>query len=211
MVATWDITLWLDDIQTVDHEELGLARLIWQYRGSQPRLQAWLAAYLEQIQSLEDVAIQVMTDRWPLTAIGVQLDTLGKIVGQSRGTLTDDQYRLFILARILVNKSKGRAAELGDILTILGFPTIDIWEHYPGEIHVSVAGADFGELVVELLADAKAGGVLLRFTFSDEDEDDVFQMADVLGVGDIDADSGFGDLGGVAHTVGGHLSGGRIR
>jgi hypothetical protein len=211
MAFTWSFTLWLDDVPKVEHSELGLARLIWQYRGSQPRLQAWLETYLDTYQDLEDVAYQVMTDRWPLTAIGVQLDNLGKIVGQERGELTDDQYRLFILARILANKSKGRAANIGEILEILGFPTIDIWEHYPAELHVSVAGADFGELVIELLDDAKAGGVMLRFTFSDEDEDNVFQMANTLGADDTDANSGFGDLGETTQTTGGYFSGGFIR
>jgi hypothetical protein len=211
MAFTWDFTLWLDDVQTVDHTELGQARLIWQYRGDKPRMQAWLAAYLDSLQTLEDTSIQVMANRWPLTAEGVQLDTIGDIVGQLRGELTDDQYRLFLLARILANKSKGRASDLGEILEILGFPTIDIWEHYPAEIHVSVAGADYGELVIEILDDAKAGGVLLRFTFSDEDVDDVFQMANTLGVDDTDAASGFGDLGETTQNTGGYFSGGFIR
>lgn len=209
MAFSWSFTLWLDDIPKVDHSELGLARLIWQYRGSKPRMQAWLEAYLDTYQDLEDVAIQVMANRWPLTAVGVQLDVLGKIVGQERGELTDDQYRLFILARILANKTKGRAANLEEILEILGFPTIDIWEHYPAEIHVSVAGADFGELIVELLADAKAGGVMLRFTFSDEDEGVVFQIASTSDYDDTDASSGFSDD--ATLTAGGAISGGRIR
>jgi hypothetical protein len=211
MAFTWDFTLWLDDVQTTDHSEIGQARLIWQYRGDKPRMQAWLAAYLESLQTLEDTAIQVMANRWPLTAEGEQLDILGKIVGQERGALTDDQYRLFILARILANRSKGRASDLGEILEVLGFPTIDIWEHYPAEIHVSVAGADYGELVVEILDDAKAGGVMLRFTFSDEDEDDVFQMAATADYADIDVNSGFGDPDPAIQTAGGYLSGGRVR
>jgi len=211
MPLTWDFTLWLDDVQTVDHTELGVNRLIWQYRGSQPRMQAWLSTYLDSYQTLEDTAIQVLANRWPLTAVGVQLDTLGEIVGQARGTLTDDQYRLFILARILVNKSIGRVADLGTIATVLGFDPIDIWEHSPGEVHVSVAGADFGELVIELLADAKAGGVMLRFTFSDEDEGDVFQMSNTLGADDTSITSGFGDLGETTQNTGGYFSGGFIR
>lgn len=211
MPLTWDITLWLDDIQPVNHVTLGAGRLIWQYRGDKPRMQALLSAYLNILQTLEDTAQQVLTQRWPLTAEGVQLDTLGKIVGQARGELSDAAYRLFILARILANRSKGRAANLGEILDVVGVPTIDIWEHYPAEIHVSIAGADYGELIVELLDDAKAGGVMLRYTFSDEDEGDVFQMAATADYDDTDANSGFGDPDPSIQTAGGYFSGGRVR
>jgi hypothetical protein len=206
MVATWSATLWYDDIEPVTHATLGLARMLWQYRSEQPRLQGFLEAFLNDCQSIEDVTLQVLTGRWPLTAIGVQLDTLGKIVGQERGTLTDDQYRLYILARIMVNKGNGRVEELIDICEILGCETIYVDEG-TAEIRIDVSGVTDGNLIGDLISDAKAGGVRLTWIWNAQDDTDCFQMASTLGADDTDATTGFGDLTGATQTTGGYFSG----
>lgn len=208
MVATWDITLWLDDVETFDYGDHGLARLLWQYRGSQPRMQAFLDALLDSFQSLENVAFEVLANRWPLTAEGDQLDVVGKIVGQARGERTDDQYRLYIIAKILINKSKGRLANITEILDLMGYPTIEVIEHYPAELLVSVAGADYGEDIGPFVKLASPAGVAFRWTFSDEDAGDTFQFANTLGADDTDSSSGFGDLGEATQTTGGYFGGG---
>jgi len=208
MTATWTMTMWLDeDLDRAEHELTGRARLIWEYRGK-PRMESWLSAMLDPIESLEQVTLEVLVGRWPLTAEGVQLDTVGAIVGQERGEFLDGLYRIFIAARILVNRALGQSPEMGYILEVIGYPTIDCHEHYPAEIRFSVAGFQYGEYVGPLLRDACPGGVLLRWVWSDEDEGDVFQMADELGKDDTDADSGFGDLGEITQTTGGYWSGG---
>ena len=210
MTATWSTTLWLEDISQYDVSELRLARLIWQYRDDQPRLQAWLEAILDEVANLERVGFQILTETWPLTAIGEQLDTIGAIIGEPRGEKSDDLYRLFVLARILVNRSSGTFPEIIDILEIIGYPTIDVAEFWPCEIRVSVAGQLYGDEVADLIADTKAGGVTLRWVWSDVPAADTFQFANVLGDDDTDADSGFGDLGEVTQTTGGQFAGGGV-
>ncbi len=208
MVATWTASMWNDDLSTVDHPEVGHDRLLWQYRGDQVNLQAFLEALLNDQQSIEDVSIDVLVNRWPLTAVGEQLDMLGKIVGQARGDFVDDQYRLFILARILVNKGNGRAEELIHILDTLGSETI-IVDEGTAEIRIDTTSTEYSRGVGDLMLEAKAGGVRLDYVYNEELAADSFQFSDTLGAGDTDTDSGWGDIGGVAQTVGGQLSGGR--
>lgn len=210
MTATWSTTLWLNDVDQVDVVALGLARMIWQFRGDQPRLQGALEALLDEVQNLEDVSFEVLTERWPLTAIGTQLDTIGKIVGQERGELSDDQYRLFILARILVNRSNGRIEELIDILEIVGVTDMKISEFWPAEMRISIADYPYGDLLGGLLAEAKAGGVTFRWVWSEETRANTFAFGSSLGSDTVDANKGFGDLTEATQTTGGQWSGGRV-
>lgn len=212
MTLSFTTTLWLGDFETVDHSALGVARLIWQYRSLQPRLQGALAAFLDDIQSIEDVTLEVLAGIWPLTAVGDQLDVIGAIVGQPRGELTDAEYRIMVLGRIFVNRSNGTIPEILELLEILGVDSdVLVVEGAPAEIVVSVAGTTYGSLIGELVGDLKAGGVTLRWIWSDEDEDDTLTFASALGVEqEADSTRGFGDLadGG---TTGGHFSGSYIR
>lgn len=207
MTATWDVTLWLNDVETFDYGDHGNARLPWQYRGNQPRLQALLLSFMDRLQSLEDVSIDVLAGRWPLTAVGDQLDTVGAIVGQARGEMVDAQYRLFIAAKILVNQSTGCTADIGEILAVMGYPDIDMLE-YAGELLVSVAGSDYGEIIGPFVSDAGPGGIMFRWVHSDEADADTFQLSATLGADDTDTDSGFGALTEATQTTGGSFSGG---
>lgn len=210
MVAVWDSILWLDDVEPVEHQELGAARHTLQYRrDTQPRLQGELDAFLYGLQSVENVSMDVLTGRWPLTAIGVQLDTLGKIVGQERGEMSDAQYRLWILVRILVNRGNGRTEELIHILDTLGAETIVVDEG-TSEIRISVSGLADGDLVGSIIHDAKAGGVRLQWVWSEDTDDYSFQTAHTLGADDTNNASGFGDLAGATQTSGGAFSGSTI-
>lgn len=211
MPHSWTATLWTDDIAEVDHAPLGLARLIWQYRGDQPRLQKILEAYLIDSQSIEDVTVEVLVGRWPLTAIGDQLDTLGAIVQQGRRGLADDPYRLFILGRIFVNLSDGKVDELYTLLDTLGaIDGVLVDEYYPASIRIDVIGATYGEIIGELVHDWAGGGVRTLWVWNAEaDADDCFAMGDTLGTDEINTTGGFGDLTGATQTTGGYFSGSR--
>ena len=71
---------------------------------------------MTQIQDLEDSSFEVLLNRWIDTAVGVQLDGVGAIVGEAREGRGDDEYRLAIKARIQINFSE---ATPEDILTAL--------------------------------------------------------------------------------------------
>jgi hypothetical protein len=78
------------------------------------------------------------------TAIGVQLDLLGRIVGEPRNGRTDDQYRIWIQAKIRVNRSSGTIEDLIDIFSILtgDQAIVTVVEYYPAKITVKLNGVD---------------------------------------------------------------------
>ncbi len=102
-------------IQTTTHVSEALGHLIEQHK-DQPTMKKFLTALANQIQDLEDVSFEVFLDRWLDTAVGVQLDGLGDIIGEARMGRPDAAYRLAILAQIQINFSE---ATPEDILTAL--------------------------------------------------------------------------------------------
>lgn len=63
-------------------------------------------------QELEDVAQDLLTNRALDTAIGVQLDGIGQIVGLARNGMNDEQYRFALRFKIFINISSGEAETL---------------------------------------------------------------------------------------------------
>ena len=109
------------DPYQADHVGEGLDELLSQFR-FKPNVIGYLTGLLEPVQDLEDDAWDLRADRLLSTAIGAQLDVLGRLVGEGRGTFGDADYRKFIGARILVNLSSGTPDELLAILTIIAAP-----------------------------------------------------------------------------------------
>ena len=206
MPHTWSATLWHDDIAPADHTADGLAELLWQY-DDKPRLRAFLSALLARVQSTELVAYAAMAGRGIYSAIGAQLDVLGKIVGQARGELTDDEYRLMILGRILVNRSSGTIPELVDLLELLGVDAGALIDTYPVEVRVDVVDTPHGDIIADLIADWAAGGVRVTWVWNEHAEAEAFAMSSQLDADDVTTTGGFGDLDGVTQTTGGYLSG----
>lgn len=66
-----------------------------------------VATLATPFQSIENMLQQLLTERSIDTAVGAQLDVIGKIVGQPRNGLSDDDYRRYCRARIAVNNSNG--------------------------------------------------------------------------------------------------------
>ncbi len=106
----------------VDHVTTALARLPVQYRrrcdGSEgeTNTQAVLRILLSPYAELESTAIAVLTQCSIDTAVGAQLDVIGKKVGRPRNGISDDEiYRRYCRAQVTANKSDGI---IGDILTI---------------------------------------------------------------------------------------------
>jgi hypothetical protein len=176
-MLTWTATIWLEDIGTENHLEIGLNRLTSLYR-DKPRISGELESFLTQVQKLEDVTLEVILGIWPLTAVGNQLDILGEIVGQPRGELTDDQYRVFILGRVFINKSKGKTPEVYELLRILGIEApILLSEYYPCAQEIEIYDTDLGEQIAALVFDWKPGGVSMTFKYSEVDSDHVFRFS----------------------------------
>lgn len=125
-----------------DHFDAAIDRLIEHFSGEDKTvLRGLVGAYVAQIQDLEDTTWQVIWGRLldpapgrTEQAEGVQLDTLGQIVGVDREGLNDDEYREAIRLQIIVNKSFGTPEDLLRILRLAVGPTgtIDLYreEYY---------------------------------------------------------------------------------
>lgn len=75
-------------------------------------IRKFLAAILASVQDVENALQQLYRERRIDTAVGAQLDVIGKVVGQSRMGLSDDVYRRYCRARIATNRSRGSAEDL---------------------------------------------------------------------------------------------------
>jgi len=137
-----------------DHVEAAKARLISQFRSPKPVLHGMMESYVEQLQELEDVLWDVINHRLldpapgeSVGAEGVQLDVLGKIVGQPRLGLSDSGYRSAIKLKIRVNRSRGSNVDLLEILR-LAMPEPKEWTFEPMYIHASFTHVE--DISVEL-------------------------------------------------------------
>ncbi len=151
-----------------------------------------LRIYCAPMQALEDCLQQMLTERSVGTAVGAQLDLVGKIVGQDRIGLDDDAYRRYIRARISANKSDGLIEDLILVAKLLiddlvasividnqGIATVVLRVE---DLPVSEALAD---ILITFLLTTKAGGVRVILESSAEAVVDWL----VLDVGHLDTES----------------------
>lgn len=175
-----------------DHVEQGLELLLEQFKGK-PRIAAWLKSYLRQCQLLEDATYDVIIKRLIDNAEGDQLDVIGRIVGEERLGRTDAIFKLFISARIRINRSKGAIQDLIDVLSIVSETAYRLDELFPASIHIEFGAVPETDpvLLFGMMHDTKAGGIGLRMTAPTTTADKVFIFSNA---GDADvADNGFGD------------------
>ena len=151
-----------DDLQQNDDIIVqGLANLVSQFKQKE-KLEAFLAVFLKQIQELEVSAFQIKLNRALDTAVGVQLDGLGEIIGLAREGLDDDAYRDRLRGQILVNITNGRAEELIAMVALFGVSPVLVQQF---DIHAFEISADspltpgLGATLGRLIKAAKGGGV----------------------------------------------------
>lgn len=171
-----------------------------------PRAEAWATVVGERWQGVEDFAWQVATERDLDNAIGVQLDGLGDILDEPRGGLSDDQYRLFLRAKVLVLKSRGRIEQLIQILEVLGYTDLTITEQPPAHIQVNVCEVVYAHETDRILRLAKAAGVGLLFAYSEYESEYMFQASNTYAAVEYYANSGAGSA--YAPLTGGRSAGG---
>ncbi len=188
--------------RTTDHADQGVALLLEQYQ-NKPRIEGWLRSYLDEVQELEDVAWDVLILRLIDNASDEQLNVIGRLVGELRKDHDDATYRIFIAVRIRVNRSKGHASDVLEVLAMLDTTARRFDEVRPANIHF-----EFAEPMVldpqdvhDTLSDTKAGGVGLVMVVPTTDSDNQFLWSDVdepnepdHGFGDVDTPGDFGLL-----------------
>lgn len=73
-------------------------------------------------------------------ARGHSLDIIGDIVDFQRGSMGDDEYKIWLKVAILLNCGQGRARDVFNILHVLymGRPPIEIEENGFGVVHINI-------------------------------------------------------------------------
>ena len=119
-----------------DVVEDGLNRLLHQWK-DKPYAVGFLQSLLENVQVVEDLYQQLLNERSIYTAIGVQLDVLGLILGIDRNGRDDEAYRAALLARISFNTGNSTPESMLEVLRLLtNSDVVDIWEHFPASAHL---------------------------------------------------------------------------
>lgn len=129
-------------------------------------IDALIEALAQQSQEVEDAAFEILTETDIATAVGLQLDGLGEIVGVERGGRSDADYRVRIGAQILLNNSSGTIPEMIAIAVALSSATISVLEVFPAKLEIETAPEIInGTEVANVLAEARPAGVGLTFTW----------------------------------------------
>lgn len=168
-----------------DHVARGCALLITQYR-EQPEVVAWLTSYLNWVQKLEDGVWQIILSRDLATAVGVQLDVIGRLLGLGRGGfdrngVDDESYRAALAVRIRILRSFGTMKDFDEILTALTSLMGGDWrftELYPMRVRVTLYNVGYDPyLLAEVMIGAKLAGVALELFFTALPRANVFRFS----------------------------------
>jgi hypothetical protein len=192
-----------------DHAGNAKANLLEQFK-SLPRMEAFVAAVVSLLQPLEDVCWQLLYERY-LYAIegrgpgeGVQLDGIGRIVGEPRKDRSDSDYIAFLSVRVLINTSNGKINELNSILDLMGIEYIRTLEVPPAHLEIYAIGNPFPGDSFLAMTEAKAAGVGLAFIYSRAALADTFSFSDTHDTEQTAATQGWGS---VYSATGGQLAG----
>lgn len=181
-----------------DYVERYSALLLMQWR--KPRRLAIFQAILAEVQALEDALYAVLTGVNLDTAVGAQLDLIGKILKTPRLGLDDESYRLRLRVEILVLSSNGHPDDLLAIL-LAALPTgftfsyaeTDYATSLP-QVHGALSSAT-ATLLVSFLKRAKSVGTRVMLEYSEADDEHTFTFADDIEL-EVDSGRGFSDSGG---------------
>jgi hypothetical protein len=181
------------------HTATGLDRMLDQFDGS-VNLRHLASSYLDQAQSLEDVAYQLINARSLAIVSGDRLDGLGQIVNVPRSGRTDVDYRLRIRAELAVLLSQGSLEDLIAVLQLLigmpSPPSIQIDEYYPKAIYMRARNFVVDEdpvMIANLLRRAVSAATYLQFIYTtvEADDDDLFRFSDTNGTSETSSSHGY--------------------
>lgn len=195
-----------DLTQETEHAALALARMVEQFQTAD-NLRALLTAFIAPLQEIDDAVWQLYMERWPAVATGINLDVLGAIVGQAREGRDDTTYRLWIQARVYVNRSTGAADDTLRVLQLIASgSTVTLTEYAPAAYKVEVLGLTPDPTSVwQILRLVKPAGVRMSFAYSPFAPANLFTFAPGSTLVSGNSAQGFGDA--TTPATGGHLAG----
>lgn len=142
-----------------------------------------LVALVSPAQDIENMFQQLLTQRGLQTAVGVQLDQLGALVGCPRAGNADDAYRRYIGAQILTNQSSGQVNRLLLICrVVINDPNATLVAHrestatYIIRIGTDAVTYATAAALIGFLRAAKAAGVRLILIFSEYPAAETFTL-----------------------------------
>lgn len=132
-----------------------------------------LACLVSPVTALEDALQQLKSERFVDTAVGAQLDIIGKLAGQLRLGLDDDTYRRYIRARIAANNSDGTVEDILTVADLIVYNTAAYLhaENQPiATVVLKVENAAVTEalanILIAFLKDSVSGGVRVILEYS---------------------------------------------
>ena len=152
------------------HADEGLARSLERFKGM-PNWELVLKLFLFRWQGMEDVAYALYQGMFLDNAQGPQLDMLGEVVGEPRLGKQDDQYRLYIRARIRINRSNGTVADILEVAKLVLEPTATVTytPEYPAAYRIDVTGSTIAAHDIRaILAQVKPAGVGFTVTRTED-------------------------------------------
>jgi len=165
------------------HTTQGLLRLLSQFQG-QPNFEGQLRSFLSEVQDLEKMLYDLMALRYLNTAVGAQLDGIGRIVEENRLGRSDTDYRAAIRSRIRINLGDSQIEDVHYVFDLLlpgrTFEMID--EPDAAFMYIIneavVAGVDPSPAQLSLqMSKTRGGGIRVTLIWSIADEANSFRTA----------------------------------
>jgi len=173
-----------------------------------PVMTEYVKSFAIQLQELEVVFVQLWVYRTIDYAVGAQLDMLGAILGESRKSRTDDDYRGALRTRILVNRSFATVEEILKVMVSIEdnreYILRDLGQaSFELELINSIATTDVSYSVYnQILQLIKAGGVRAELLYHTSEIDYTFNFAD----GDYYQSGNRGGFSDDAESLGGYFA-----
>jgi hypothetical protein len=170
------------DITIVSNRlEQALAKLLTQFKGL-PVMEGILASYVEQVQELENVFIDLLLLRTLDNATGAQLDGVGAIVGELRLGRNDTDYRAAIAGRIKINRQHSRIEDVITAMLLTLDEPYELTELSDAKFILRLVTAWVAtfpslETLNAVLQRAKGGGIKAFFQYATVDDDKIFRFA----------------------------------
>lgn len=145
-----------------------------------PAMVSFATIFGNKIQEIEDALWQLYTERGIDTAVGAQLDILGKILDYTRGGLDDDIYRLRLRAKIALNRDSGTIAEILSIFALL-LPGLglELRDTPPAGFELRIVGIIPGSISVNelsaILKAARAACIEAQLVYSGSPDANLFR------------------------------------
>lgn len=193
--------------KVADHVSAGLALLAQQFR-DKAGVEGLAAAWLAQVQDLEDVLWALLEQSAIDDAEGDRLDQVGDLLGLPRGALADDaDYRAVLRAGARARKSNGRPEDVIEVAG-LALGAVD-FDYVEGAASIAIeprapVGFD-GAALIAVLRLAKCAGVQIQAFDPPAAESLLFTFSTSL-LPQADASRGLSD---VTQAAGGKLT--RVR